>query len=271
MNIPPKIQSLVAEFAANLPAEAKRDYFRLHRYRFEALLAAVPPGPGLRRALEIGVNPGLCTELLVRAGYKVSGTDLFPEHRAELWQRLGVEVRRWNIDHEPCPYAEESFDLIFFSEVIEHLANPPIEALADIGARLVPGGYLVITTPNQFYLKSRLRTLADIMLGRPFDHDQEFRRWAGLKSEARYYTHSRLFTMPQLRWMVEQAGLRVASSAFCDPWERVGLEPDRIVRHPLRWGAKAAISLATRALPSTRSMLLLVAQRPVVQSPPIRV
>jgi 2-polyprenyl-3-methyl-5-hydroxy-6-metoxy-1,4-benzoquinol methylase len=262
MHIPKHIQSLVTEFAANLPVDAKRDYFRLHRYRFEALLAAVPPGPAGRRALEIGMNPGLCTELLVRAGYTVSGTDLFPEHRAELWQRLGVDARRWNIDNQECPYSLESFDLIFFSEVIEHLANPPVDALADIGSRLVPGGYLIITTPNQFYLKSRMRTLADIVLARPFDHDEEFHKWANLKSEARYYTHSRLFTMKQLHWMAEQAGLRVTTMAFCDPWERVGLEPERIVRHPLRWGTKAAISLATRAMPAARSMLLLVAQRP---------
>ncbi len=262
MHIPNTIHALVANFAANLPPAAKRDYFRLHRYRFEALLAAVPPGSG-KRVLEIGVNPGLCTELLVQAGYTVSGTDLFPEHRAELWQRLGVEVRRWNIDQEACPYPEASFDLICFSEVIEHLANPPIDALAEIGSRLVPGGYLILTTPNQFYLKSRLRTLADIVLWRPFDHNGEFKRWAGLKSEARYYTHSRLFSMWQLRWMAEQAGLRVAQTAFCDPWERVGLEPERILRHPLRWSVKAAISLATRVLPMSRSMLLLVAQRPI--------
>jgi SAM-dependent methyltransferase len=261
VDIPNAITTLVRDFAANLPPEAKRDYFRLHRYRFEALLAAVPLRAGAR-ALEIGVNPGLCTELLVRAGYQVYGTDLFPEHRIELWQRLGVEVRRWNIDTQECPYPEQSFDLIFFSEVIEHLANPPIDALRDIGSRLVPGGYLVITTPNQFYLKSRMRTLADILLGRPFDHDGEFQRWANLKSEARYYTHSRLFTMWQLRWMCEQAGLRVSRTEFCDPWERVGLEPERIVRHPLRWGVKAVISLATRAIPPARSMLLLVAQRP---------
>jgi SAM-dependent methyltransferase len=264
MSIPRTIQSLVRSIGEQLPPEAKRDYFRLHRFRFEALLAAVPPDAG-RRALEIGVNPGICTEIFVRAGYQVSGTDLFPEHRAALWQRLGVEVRRWNIDSEPCPYAEASFDVVLFSEVIEHLANPPVDALREIGARLVPGGYLLITTPNQFYFKSRMRTLADIALCRPFEHDDEFRRWADLKSEARYYTHSRLFSMAQLRWMVEQAGLRVAQHAFCDPWERVGLEPARLVRHPLRWGVKAAIATVTRAIPPARSMLLLVAQRPTRQ------
>ena len=258
MNTNAKTQ--VESFANNLPPDAKREYFRLHRYRFEALLDAVPADAG-KRVLEIGVNPGLCTELFVRAGYTVSGTDLFPEHRPELWQRLGVEVRRWNIDTEPCPYAPESFDVLLFSEVIEHLANPPTEALQSLGTLLRPGGYLIITTPNQFYLKSRLRTLADIVLCRPFDHDEEFRRWAELKSEARYYTHSRLFSMAQLRWMCTQAGLQIVRSAFCDPWERVGLEPERIMRHPLRWSIKAIISALTRAIAPARSMLLVIAQR----------
>ena len=262
MPVSPEIKALVRSVGENLPPEAKRDYYRLHRFRFEHLLDAIPADAG-RRVLEIGVNPGICTEILVRAGYQVSGTDLFPQDRAELWQRLGVEVRRWNIDTEACPYGEGTFDVILMSEVIEHVANPPIDALAEIGTRLRPGGYLVITTPNQFYFKSRMRTLADIVLMRPFDHDKEFKRWAGLKSEARYYTHSRLFTMWQLRWMAEQAGLRVARSEFCDPWERVGLEPERIVRHPLRWSVKAAIAAITRVVPPLRSMLLVVAQRPL--------
>lgn len=264
MTISPQIRQLVRAVGEQIPRDGKRDYYRLHRYRFESLLAAIPPQAG-RRVLEIGVNPGQFTEILARAGYTVSGTDLFPEHRAELWQRLGVDVRRWNIDNEPCPYPPESFDVILFSEVIEHLANPPIEALREIGSRLAPGGFLLISTPNQFYLKSRLRTLADLLLCRPFEHDDEFRRWAGLQSEARYYTHSRLFTMAQLRWMLGEAGLRVARTEFCDPWERVGLEPGRLPRHPLRWGVKALLWGMTRAIPPARSMLLVVAQRPVFQ------
>ena len=108
MHIPNTIHALVANFAANLPPAAKRDYFRLHRYRFEALLAAVPPGSG-KRVLEIGVNPGLCTELLVQAGYTVSGTDLFPEHRAELWQRLTAATA---LPDPVTPHLLEPFNLV---------------------------------------------------------------------------------------------------------------------------------------------------------------
>ncbi|MFO7169294.1 MAG: class I SAM-dependent methyltransferase [Chloroflexota bacterium] len=258
-----QIQRILRAVGDNIPPDGKRDYFRLHRHRFHMLLAAIPVDAG-SRVLEIGVNPGLFTEALVRAGYRVSGTDLFPEHRADLWRRLGVEVRRWNIDSEPAPYPPESFDLIFFSEVIEHLANPPVDALATIGDLLVPGGYLILTTPNQFYLKSRLRTLGDIVLLRPFEHDDEFERWAALKDEARYYTHSRLYTMRQLVWMLERAGLAVERKVYGDAWERVGLEPERLLRAPHRWLVKAALWGATRALAPARSMLLVVARKPLV-------
>lgn len=256
-----QIRRLLQSVGESIPPEGKRDYFRLHRHRFHMLLSAIPLGAG-GRVLEIGVNPGAFTEALVRAGYKVSGTDLFPEHRAEVWRRLGVEVRRWNIDTEPPPYAPGSFDIIFFSEVIEHLANPPVEALATIGELLAPGGYLILTTPNQFYLKSRLRTLFDILLLRPFDHDGEFKRWAGLKSEARYYTHSRLFTMPQLEWMLHEAGLTVERTVFGAAWERVGVEPGRLLRAPHRVATKGVLWAATSLLPPSRSMLLVVARRP---------
>jgi SAM-dependent methyltransferase len=256
-----QIAKILRAVGDNIPPEGKRDYFRLHRHRFHMLLGAIPLGAG-SRALEIGVNPGLFTEALVRAGYRVSGTDLFPEHRAELWRRLGVEVRRWNIDTEPAPYAPGSFDLVFFSEVIEHLANPPVDALASIAELLAPGGYLILSTPNQFYLKSRLRTLGDVLLLRPFEHDDEFEKWASLKDEARYYTHSRLFSMRQLAWMLHQAGLTVERTVYGDAWERVGVEPGRLVRAPHRWAVKAALWGVTRAIPPARSMLLVVARKP---------
>ena len=258
-----QIKRILRAVGDAIPPDGKHDYFRLHRYRFHMLLAAIPLGAG-SRVLEIGSNPGLFTEALVRAGYRVSGTDLFPEHRADLWRRLGVEMRRWNIDTEPAPYPEESFDIVFFSEVIEHLANPPVDALATIGRLLKPGGRLILSTPNQFYLKSRLRTLGDIVLMRPFEHDDEFRTWAGLKAEARYYSHSRLFSMRQLEWMLHQAGFVIERAAYGDAWERVGVEPARLLRAPHRWLTKAALWSATRALAPARSMLLVVARRPPV-------
>jgi 2-polyprenyl-3-methyl-5-hydroxy-6-metoxy-1,4-benzoquinol methylase len=253
---------IVSAYPNHTP-DHKVEYYRYHRFRFTAMLAAIMDLPG-KRVLEIGVNPGQFTEMLVQAGFSVSGTDLFPEHRADVWHRLGVEVRWWNIDIEAPPYPDGSFDIIVFSEVIEHLANPPLEALETFSRLLAPGGYLCVSTPNQFYFKSRLRTLFDVVLMRPFDHDDEFKRWALLRADARYYTHSRLFSMAQLEWLSAQSGYTVANKEYIAAYEPVGLEFSRFFRAPHRWLAKGFIAVVTQLIPSSRSMLLAVFQRPRV-------
>jgi SAM-dependent methyltransferase len=208
--------------------------------------------------LEVGTTPGQFTEIMRRAGYDVAGVDLFPDQRAELWRSLGVEVRYCNIDEQPLPYEDGSFDAVVFSEVIEHLVAAPLPALREMARVLRPGGRLVLTTPNQLYIKSRARMFVDILLSRPFEPFDDFRRAMVLAGPQRYYNHSRLYTMRELRWLLEQSGLRVALARYGNAWEQVGIEPGRLLRHPLRVAAKSALWLVTNAIPSWRSMLMVV-------------
>lgn len=253
-------RDIVEAYGRSIPPDGKPAYFRLHRHRFRALLAALPPAPA--HVLEIGTTPGQFTGILRQAGYEVSGVDLFPQQRAELWRSLGVEVRYCNLDEQPLPYDDAQFDAAVFSEVIEHLGGSPLPALREMARVLRPGGRLVLTTPNQLYIKSRLRTLADVLLGRPFEPFDEFRRAMRLKGAQRYYNHSRLYTMQELRWLLAESGLEVALARYGDAWEQVGIEPARILRHPLRVAAKSALWLLTSAFPVWRSMLMLVGRKP---------
>lgn len=251
---------IVESYGRTIPPGGKPEYFRLHRHRFRALLAALPPAPA--HVLEIGTTPGQFTAILRRAGYTVAGVDLFPQQRAELWRELGVEVRFCNLDEQPLPYDDERFDAVVFSEVIEHLAGSPLPALREMARVLRPGGRLVITTPNQFYIKSRLRTLADILFSRPFEPFGEFQRAMRLEGPQRYYNHSRLYTLQELRWLVEQSGLEVAGARYAGAWEQVGIEARRLLRHPLRVAAKSGLWLLTNAFPAWRSMLMVVGRKP---------
>jgi len=253
--------SIVAAYGRSTAAREKAAYFRLHQHRFRALLTAIGHEPACD-VLEIGATPGQFTEILVDAGYRVTATDLFPEQRAALWQRLGVAVQFCNLDEQPLPYPDESFDVVVFSEVIEHLTASPLHALREMARVLRPGGRLIVSTPNQHYLKSRLRTLADILLARPFEAFSEFQRSMQLAGAQRYYNHSRLYTMQELCWLLEEASLSVTQTRFADAWERVGVDAARLRHHPVRVAVKAALIALGYVLPGARSMLLVVGRRP---------
>jgi SAM-dependent methyltransferase len=241
-------------------ADGKDAYFRLHRHRYAAILAALDAAPGAR-ILEIGVTPGQFTQLLVESGYQVSGVDLNPAPRRSLWEQLGVEVRQANLEREPTPFADNLFDWVIFSEVIEHLVYSPLPVLREFHRVLAPGGKLLITTPNELYAKSRLRAILRLLLWQSLATPAEFRQQMLLEGEARYTTHSRTYTMSELCWLVEQAGFRIAQRRYEAPWEKVGLEIGRLSKHPLRVAAKGLFAALTAVAPPTRSMLLVIGKK----------
>jgi SAM-dependent methyltransferase len=178
---------------------------------------------------------------------------------------LGVEVRRLNLDEaraDALPFPQASFDLVVFSEVLEHLRGSPLRAIRLLASMLRPGGALVVSTPNELYLKSRLATLGRLASWRSPEPFDEFVRRAQLDGDEQYYTHERLYTLGQVRWLAEQAGLVVEQARYGNPWERVGTEPARLRSHPLRAAGKLGLYALTAAVPPTRSMLLLVARKP---------
>lgn len=101
-------------------------------------LRLVPPGGG-RTALDLGCREGNQTRWLTARGYTVTSVDVesdFP----------GAQIVDAN---QPLPFADASFDLVWSSEVIEHLADPAF-SLDELRRVTRPGGDIILTTPNSY-------------------------------------------------------------------------------------------------------------------------
>jgi glycosyltransferase involved in cell wall biosynthesis/SAM-dependent methyltransferase len=139
------------------PDEEMKMYVEADFKRFVYTLGLVPERSG-QTVLELGANPYFTTTLL----YKFREADLhlanfFSQSEREGSQRVTIRqtgetieyaYKQFNIEDETFPYTDDTFDVVLFCEIIEHLLSDPVHALLEIRRVLKPGGTLVLTTPN---------------------------------------------------------------------------------------------------------------------------
>ena len=104
-------------------------------------------------AIDLGCGDGMATAVAASrcdqtAGAKVTIIGLDWSRTAlDRARRRGVPVARAAIDGSGLPLASGSVDVVIMSELIEHLVDTDA-ALAEAGRVLVPGGRLLLSTPN---------------------------------------------------------------------------------------------------------------------------
>jgi SAM-dependent methyltransferase len=82
--------------------------------------------------------------------------------------RLAIEVRVFNIEKDPFPFAADSFDAVLCMEVLEHLGYSPSQMLAESHRVLKPGGLLFLTVPNFVNLKRTVNMVLNRPCGYPY-------------------------------------------------------------------------------------------------------
>jgi 2-polyprenyl-3-methyl-5-hydroxy-6-metoxy-1,4-benzoquinol methylase len=117
-----------------------------------------------RRVLDIGAHWLHQTLLYAIDGFAVTALDLpatldAPEVRA-VAQAHGIALLP-NPDLERpsalTATADDTFDIVLLTEVIEHLAFNPVAMWREIYRVMKPGARIVVTTPNYYALRTRLR------------------------------------------------------------------------------------------------------------------
>ncbi|WP_338426068.1 bifunctional 2-polyprenyl-6-hydroxyphenol methylase/3-demethylubiquinol 3-O-methyltransferase UbiG [Sphingopyxis kveilinensis] len=102
-----------------------------------------------KRALDVGCGAGLLCEPLARMGAAVTGVDAAAENIAvakdhATGQGLAITYHAGELAALP----PATFDLVTSMEVIEHVADPAA-FVAELAARLAPGGLMILSTPNR--------------------------------------------------------------------------------------------------------------------------
>lgn len=121
---------------------------------FELLMAELGRG-AWTRYLDIGAGRGA---LVARVKGELKVETSVCDYTDELIRLPGQKVDLVDLNDEPLPYPDASFDAVTATEVIEHLADFR-RVVREIYRVLKPGGVCVLSTPNILNLNSRLRFL----------------------------------------------------------------------------------------------------------------
>lgn len=96
---------------------------------------------------DVGAGDGAMRAKVLAAGGRYAAYDLAPSSP-------GIE--RWDLD-EPAAAADRP-GVVILMEVIEHLGNP-WRGVGHVADFLLPGGLLILTTPNPLWSRSRVMAL----------------------------------------------------------------------------------------------------------------
>jgi SAM-dependent methyltransferase len=115
----------------------------------EIITRAVPK-PG--RILDIGCSPPFVLASLQSLGYDAVGIDVNPAAFARSEAEFGFKAVKCDIEANPLPFADGTFDAVLMCEVFEHLRINPVRTMHEVHRVIRPGGFLHLTTPNLFSL-----------------------------------------------------------------------------------------------------------------------
>jgi len=196
-------------------AEWIRDTLRYggRKMRILRYIRAHIPENRTPRLVDVGAQFGALAIYAARLGWRAAAVDygMYAQAFREAVADRGVDFLECDLGREPLPFADNSFDFAVYTDVIEHHPFSPKRVLAEIHRVLVPGGRLILATPNHASVYNRIKLLFGASVNDNFDY------FFNTSADAETYDgHHREFTRAEIRSALEQTRFRVLECRVID-------------------------------------------------------
>ncbi len=207
------VNQLLQHIEIKIPNQEEHGYFLTHSIRYEYLLSHIATLAKEKKLtiLDIGCFPYHMGRALELMGHMVYG--IASEHE-KVTQK---NVSTLNIEKDSFPYKDNFFDIILFSEVLEHLPQSPVFPLIEMHRVTKKGGLVIISTPNIARSINRVKLLFGKSIMYPLDvyFDE------GGRGNLIYHRHNREYTLSELttllhrtKWEIEHGGYFISYTPF---------------------------------------------------------
>lgn len=243
------LNELLSSVRLSIVDKRELEYFLIHQDRYRIVLEHIqklqlPKGA---KILDVGCYPPHMFTALQNMGYQLYG--ISSTH--EPVKNRNVVVL--NIEKDKLPFKPEAFDLVLFSEVMEHLVGNPLVYLEKFRIILKKSGTLLVTTPNAAGIHKRIFSL----LGKSTYFPIEQAYSTKLDDGSLYHRHNREYTKAELEEIMAKAGFRSVSVNAIGVY---GPFREKIEQHPLPKRIIRGVAFyITTLVPSLRDTLLVEA------------
>jgi SAM-dependent methyltransferase len=124
-------------------------------------------------------------------------------HSGEIKNEL-LNYHHFSVESDPFPFSSNSFEVVLFCEIIEHLQIDPVAALREIHRVLKPGGVLVLTTPNVSRVENVARMISGENIYDPYS------------AYGTYGRHNREYNKHELQILLKYCGFDVETMFSAD-------------------------------------------------------
>jgi SAM-dependent methyltransferase len=181
-------------------SKAYQQYYQIHINRFQKIFREISllKLPSNSKVLDLGCYPPIIFNQLSH-DYPVTGVTFYNDHTSK-----PPNVYSLNLEADRLPFPSNYFDLLIFTETIEHLINP-YDALAEIYRVTKPHGKLILTTPNLL----RTQNYVKLLLGQNIYFDLQQLKSTRIADQTIYHRHNREYTLNELSKILTDTGFHL--------------------------------------------------------------